>query len=287
MRKLIALSIVLLIILVAQTGVTNSFEEIFYTSMSPPMSHTDAIISFEGDSVYMASILGPCDADNTSNCAQYTYTALYSQMANVDVQLSLFDILAITYYGELSHFHLSGNSDDAMASYEAITRSFFDKQSGACLYEGTYFCAYPYLIRWLSTMQHWTDAAVQEDDVIRINTYRLLGLHYYDVPTTETLGYLGYDRRLYTNIDQNIALWHTGQGYDVPSSWGNTTITTSEELRRFQNNDEIITIATFYIYDGITLVNESDSSYGEPNCILLAVITTLEGRLARDELTVC
>lgn len=270
--------------------VAPTLSETWSTELNIPYSVQDHI-RMDDVNVYFESFLGECNRHNIENCVRYALYGVVKQFEVIERPFTYFELLAMTYYGELSYFHLVGR-ESAAVSYEAITRSFFDAQSGACIYDSlssVITCEYDDIIRWMATMQYWRDAAVQVDeDTIRVNTRRLFGMSYLDIPYTDTAGYLGFDDRLYSSLQDNIHIWHTGQGYSVPSSWGATVVSSPDDAAHYINNDGVLSSAVFYVYPGGMSVNEQPGLDNNGHlCILVALITTQGSRLTRDELSTC
>ena len=264
----------------------NSIRDIDKSLASPPyyiLKELDN--SWNGiylNQAYIKPFLGSCDTKNVSNCVEYTYLALY-KVFNKDV--SYRNILAVTYWGELALFGRSNNKLK-MASYEAFFRNFFDKQGGGCRFnhdETTplFDCRYDNIIDWLSTSQHWRDAAVltQDGQYIRINLSRLLGLPVEDIKSKTVLGFKGFDKDPFNNMIFNLTLWRSGQGSDVPSIWGNTKIqagsTTYLPTKPKEDKGHII---VHYYTDRKATVGDDVPEM--PSCTLVSVITTVDGRIS-------
>lgn len=255
--------------------------------LPPPSDYTLANFNYAWHGIYLNQayikpFLGACDNKHVNNCVEYTYLAAY-QAFNHD--LSYRNILAITYWGELAIFGRS-NKKLKMASYEALFRNFFDSQGGGCRFnhddKQPYFdCRYDNIITWLSTSQHWRDAAVISSDgeYIRVNLTRLFGLPVDDIRGKTIRGFRGFDKDPFNNMISNITLWRNGQGSDVPSTWGNTKIDAGATtyLAKKPGEDKGHIIVHYYTDRKATI---GDDVPEMPSCTLVSVITTVDGRIS-------
>ena len=230
---------------------------------------------------YIKPFLGPCDSKHVDNCVQYSYLALYKSFKS---NVSYRTILAITYWGELAIFGHSGKKLK-MTSYEALFRNFFDAQGGGCRYNHdnsnpSFYCRYSNLISWLSTSQHWRDAAVisQDGQYIRVNLQRLLGIPVEEIGTKTLRGYMGFDKDPFVNMVKNIELWRNGQGSDVPSTWGNTRLEpqATTYIHAHPGEDKGHILVHYYTDRRATIGTDMPEI---PVCTLVSVITTVDGRL--------
>lgn len=230
---------------------------------------------------YIEPFLGPCDTKHVESCVEYTYLAAYQAFHSY---ISYREVLAITYWGELAIFGRSGKKLK-MTSYEALFRNFFDSQSGGCRFNHddknpSFDCRYDNLIQWLSTSQHWRDAAVKSQDgkYIRVNLERLFGLPVDDINAKTVRGFRGFDHDPFSNMIKNINIWRNGQGSDVPSTWGNTRInsgaTSYIALKPEEDKGHII---IHYYTDRTATIG--DDVPEPPACTLVSVITTVDGRI--------
>ena len=191
-------------------------------------------------------IQGVCSPQSPGVCAEYSYRAATLALGH---EPSDDELLAIVYRGEMSLFW----SDDALRqlSIEALVRAYFDPQSGAC-------CSYAHRIRFLSTIQVFLDATVQEHGSHRINLKRLLGRY--------QSGRYSYER-FQSEIEWQVALhpeWRTGQGDGLPSQWGTVRVETGA-LTYSGSTTGLL---------GVLIVQVSDT------CTLAAVIVDVNGRRA-------
>lgn len=230
---------------------------------------------------YIKPFLGECDSKHISNCVQYTYLAAYKAFGD---KMDYRDVLSITYWGELAIFGHSSKKLK-MASYEAFFRNFFDKQGGGCRFNHddsypVFDCRYDNLIAWLSTSQHWRDAAVrsQDGEYIRVNLYRLFGLPYDDISKKTLRGFLGFDKEPFDLMFKNITTWRNGQGSDVPSTWGNTKIAAGATTYTHEkpSEDKGHIIVHYYTDRKATLGLDMPEI---PSCTLVSIITTVDGRI--------
>ncbi|MDX1990988.1 MAG: hypothetical protein SF029_01280 [bacterium] len=266
-----------------------------------------------GDDVFLDAFLGECNASSTRNCVEYSYLVFYEIFSEQKGIPTIQDMLAITYYGELSPFNRGGSTLKDTA-HEALARAFFDSQSGACRFStvsNTFDCTYTNIISWLDTTQLWRDATVMEEaDTVRVNHLSLTGVQRELIGDTSiTQGYLGFDGDVKNIIfnSTNLQIWRTGQGNDVPSTWGNQVIpagTTSYTHSTPDENKGHIIIHTWFYNSRILTTYNTDIVYGDnreqpqseisvpvgttltpPDCTIVAIITTTEDRL--DSLSSC
>ena len=255
-------------------------------NLPPPSDYTIAKLQYAWHGLYLNQayiepFLGPCDSKHVDNCVQYTYLATYQAF---EQDISYRDILAITYWGELAIFGRSSRKLK-MISYEALFRNFFDSQGGGCRFnhddvDPVFDCRYDNMIEWLSTSQHWRDAAIKSADglYIRINLERLLGLSVDDIHKSTVKGFRGFDRDPFRKMIENIAIWRNGQGSDVPSTWGNTKIDAgaTSYIAAKPREDKGHLIVHYYDDRSATLGNDVPEM---PSCTLVSIITTVDGRI--------
>lgn len=181
-----------------------------------------------------------CDSDNRQQCARYALKSLIKALPSDFDRLQAQYLLAIVYSRELALF---ANSD---VSWEALVRSYYDKQSGASVS----------LSAWLASMQAVIDSVDSDGNV---NLKRLLCCYekYMDNATWA----LGHDE------------WKDGQGVDVPSVWGSAVIETGATSF---THDGMFDYLITHIYD-------SGYSFGDDvregvKCSYVTAIVSTEGR---------
>jgi hypothetical protein len=135
-------------------------------------------------------------------------------------------------------------------AFEALARNFFDFQSGACRYSAqsdTYNCNYQNVVTWLGTIHSVYNRAVPINNSaqVTIKIVEILGFDT-DSPDFETIfvdaavfastdtnyrsqilnvGMFKYETDVLLAIDRQLVSWRTGQGGNLPSNWGNVTLT--------------------------------------------------------------
>lgn len=203
-----------------------------------------------------------CSAETPAGCVERVYQAVYD-----DAPLTLGDVLAITARAELGLFYDLGHGD---AASEALFRSWFDPQSGAC--PAGVDCTYDNLIRYLSSTQVFRDA-VTVDGVVNLERVYGRGERYLD-----------YKDNLETAIDANPD-WQSGQAPDKASIWGNRRLEPGTVA--YPASDEIFAVVIVHHYPA------GGYSFGEvlrngetPDCSLASVIVSTEGRL-REGVSTC
>lgn len=215
---------------------------------------------WQGDNLYLLPVYGDCNVDNAHACVAYSYLAVHLVFQRARQVLTVADLLAITYSGELALFHGSP------ISIEALARSALDRQSGACRWIGyRYDCQYSHVIDYLYTLQHWRDSVVQEGALIRVNVARLYGNYRTWLPIADT-------------VQDNEREWRTGQGAGVPSSWGN-------RVGDSPPHGALAWVVVHRLADGRWQVG--GDAGGDVVCSSVAFITDTRGRLDNDELGTC
>lgn len=182
-----------------------------------------------------------CNSDNREACSRYALNALKTAFSG---DLTDTQVLSIVYSLELGLF---ANSD---ASWEALVRSYSDKQSGAAVS----------ISGWLATMQAVIDSVDSEGDV---NLKRLLCC--YEKYMDNAAWALGHED------------WRTGQGVGVASVWGNFALAPGST-----------TIAHEGVYASIIVHTHADGKYtfdddlgdGAIVCSLASVIVDVSNRLS-------
>lgn len=194
----------------------------------------------------------PCTPGDATACATETYNRI-TQGNHYDYG----DLLAMTYHGELALFDIGGHSGIAR---EALARSFFDRQTGACPNgEG---CTPGRLIAWLATLEAWRYPG---------HTGRLLGGAW--------RSYADYRQAIVTDTTAHFDQWRTGQGGGVPSLWGNRCLQPGTARVR-PNKEQMAALIVHTWADGSYSFNTALRDGELPQSSLLAVITTTEGRFA-------
>lgn len=163
------------------------------------------------------ALAGPCGPSAREACALYVLAAAQEVIPGLSVE----DVWGLVYQNELA----TVPHEDRRFAAQALARNFFDAQAGACRYraaEGDNLCSEDWLIGWLSGMQGWVDRARMTGDGVEVNVERLLGI------TSYSDGYLAQRDWLVPLISAHLPLWRTGQGYGLPSTWGNTCIPVGE-----------------------------------------------------------
>lgn len=192
-----------------------------------------------------------CSATTPAGCVERVYSAVYD-----DAPLTLGDLLALTAYGELDLFYDLGHGDVAS---EALFRSWFDPQSGAC--PSGYDCTYTSVIAYLTTSQAWRDS-ISGDTV---NLSRLYG---------RDEAYLDYTDVLEAALADNPA-WYTGQSSDHASQWGTTVIEPGAVAYDWPSYASVIT----HVYGSGGYSFGNDVRAGElPVCSYYSAIVDIENR---------
>lgn len=191
----------------------------------------------------------PCSSTNPRACVQQVYDTLTTERGAMDNS----DILAITFYGELGLF-TTQQGLKALA-IEALVRSYYDTQSGACR------PACDHIVDYLTNSQHWRDSI--RNDVV--NMTRLLG---------KDDAYLKYKDMLQNAIDLHPE-WLTGQGYGLPSMWGNIRLDAGDTT--YPTGDGVLGALVVHYY------SDRSATFGDdvpaiPDCTLAAVIIDVTGR---------
>lgn len=256
------------------------------------------------------------------NCSEYAYAGLYAFMTETTGSAPLiWDLLSVVYYKELGTFS-DRNANSAIiqssaywagkiypgpqaVAIQALTRNYFDKQSGACRYNvaiGTYDCRYEYMIEWLSGIQGFyneaspdiNDATMQTTITVKlgelfgldetqfagfINRIRTASTTYRDKlgDILARQGAFAHDVAIQRTIEDNFINWTAddgGQGGGVPSTWGNVNHSVGQNY--VLTIEQPIGIIVNNLPDGS--IEYGVYSSGPSTCTYVAVITTSDGR---------
>jgi TolB protein len=195
----------------------------------------------------MTALPGTCTTDDTDEarqiCATYTYVAFYALFTEYTGRPpSAFDFISMVYNNELGLF------GETPIAVQAVTRSFFDTQTGACRYTGTgYNCSYTNIVEFLGTVHSWYAQVTPIGGQAKVPLLDLLGVEQtygqgqldFDIfrraarfsPdnihlfTGATGGIFGYDAYVGSLIEANLSTWRSGQSPTDPSIWGNQNVT--------------------------------------------------------------
>lgn len=204
---------------------------------------------------------GTCSASNPEKCVALAY----SKLLETHDGISIGDIYAITYTGELEAFRV--DSTAVPYSYEALARSFFDPQTGACPNGDEESCTAANMIRYLTTSQHWRDSVTRSGDV---NMKRLL----------KNSRYVEYRHEIIDATNEHFSEWRTGQSPSRPSIWGNAYLLPGETSYPYLEGIEYMVIT--HVYEHGYSFN-SDLREEVPLCSYVSVIATTQGRIVNPE----
>lgn len=257
------------------------------------------------------NIYGDCrlgvEAD-WENCVRYAYATFYAFFeVYTGNPPTIWDWLSATFTGELATWRNSYEEP-----LEALARNFLDLQTGACRYDVTdegYLCTYEQYISWSTGIEFWYRYIVNEEQQkVRVRLEKILGLEVafikevllripkpVDAVTMhkaiEVRGLYDYDgfiregtENITNGLPSNLTTWRSGQGPDVPSTWGNTVLETG--TTHWTPTSEHYVPLIVHIFPN----NTGASISSPPNttttrdgqnvvCTYLAVVTTTEGRL--------
>jgi hypothetical protein len=202
----------------------------------------------------------------------------------------------------------------------AASRNFLDRQSGGCRYEtviSSYVCIYDWMMDWTETIEFLyryasnvngtNDVSVQLTKVIGIDQEKLLArLQELSSPISpiklaeefKTSGMFSYDGFILSGqestvtegIPPNLGTWRTGQGPNVPSTWGNTVLSPpgTTTWSGLIDGKHFVPLIIHQFSNGKTTVspppNTQTTLVDDPTvpltCTYVAVVTTSDARLA-------
>lgn len=282
-----------------------------YPIPAPPMDDLNVALGIVNNAMksqdnlivlWNRSFYGTCNSSNRENCSRYAYATFYAFFeVYTGRSPTIGEWLAASYARELGTW----GSGYGNVPVQALTRNFFTSPRGGCTYaaqDNQYVCEYENIILWTADIQFWIDTVVNEGtDLVRVNISRMIGFDFSRIEellvnaekpvSVEQLVSLGgeigmfaYDIFIQDPILDNLGIWRTGQGQDVPSTWGNSVVETglTSKPAIYDSDEHFAPLVVHLFSSGTTRgwPNETVNFNGQTvNCSYFAVITTTQGRL--------